>query len=199
MSKLPKSALLSKKQKRIFKISFVLLVMVSIGIGFFVGLHARRVLHVTAHQGRVDQSADCAVVLTGGPGRVREGFALLSQRQIKKLIISGVHPQATLREVFPQFPFYGISDERDIILEKRSTTTYGNVMQSLSVVEALRCRSLLVVTSSLHLYRSLRTFLAHRPEGLIVQGRAVDVWPVPTFFDQSLEILKSGFYDLWAY
>jgi len=30
-----------------------------------------------------DHRADCAVVLTGGPGRVREGFDLLAQRQVQ--------------------------------------------------------------------------------------------------------------------
>src|SRR5580692_7608735 len=87
-----------------------------------------------------DHKADCAVVLTGGPGRVREGFDLLAQGQVRKLIISGVHPKATLREIFPQWPFYGNLREEDVVLERRSATTYGNAQQSLPLVEALHCR-----------------------------------------------------------
>src|SRR5882672_1590713 len=83
-----------------------------------------------------DHKADCAVVLTGGPGRIREGFDLLAQGQVRKLIISGVHPRSTLREIFPQWPFYGGLHEDDVVLEKRSTTTYGNAQQSLPLVEA---------------------------------------------------------------
>ena len=41
---------------------------------------------------QTDMQADCAVVLTGGANRVREGFDLLSRGQIRKLIISGVNP-----------------------------------------------------------------------------------------------------------
>lgn len=173
--------------------------LVLLGVGVFVVSQARSVLKVAPQQGQIDQQADCAVVLTGGAGRVREGFSLLAQRQVKKLIISGVNPQVTLRELFPQLPFYGSIDEKDVILEKRSTTTYGNVVQSLGIVEALRCRSVLVVTSTLHMHRSLRTFQAHGPEGLSFVGRAIDVWPDPSVFDEWLEIFKSCFYALWAY
>src|ERR1043165_80438 len=70
-----------------------------------------------------DHSADCAVVLTGGPNRVREGFDLLAQGQVRKLIISGVNPRSGLRDIFPQMPFYGTINENNVILEKRSLTT----------------------------------------------------------------------------
>ena len=165
----------------------------------YLGVHARRVLGVHSTQGKMDQKADCAVVLTGGPGRIREGFSLLSQHQVRKLIISGVHPLATIREVFPQLPFYGSADERDVILEKRSTTTYGNVIQSLAILDALRCRSVLVVTSALHTYRSLRTFQAHSPEAIQVEARSIDQWPEPSMLDKALEVVKSSFYGIWAY
>src|SRR5580658_8318424 len=101
-----------------------------------------------------DHKADCAVVLTGGPGRVREGFDLLAQGQVRKLIISGVHPKATLREIFPQWPFYGNLREEDVVLERRSATTYGNAQQSLPLVEALHCRNLVLITSHLHMHRA---------------------------------------------
>ena len=40
--------------------------------------------HISSWQ--EDHHGDCAVVLTGRAGRLKEGFDLLSQRQIKKLI-----------------------------------------------------------------------------------------------------------------
>src|SRR5688572_1569964 len=105
-----------------------------------------------------DHRADCAIVVTGGPGRVREGFDLLAQGQVHKLIISGVHPKATLREIFPQWPFYGTLRAEDVVLERRSATTYGNALQSLPLVEAMRCRSLVLITSHLHMRRAFKTF-----------------------------------------
>lgn len=147
-----------------------------------------------------DDSADCAVVLTGGANRVREGFDLLSRGAVKKLIISGVHPQSELRDIFPQWPFYGNLDASNVILEKRSQTTYGNAQQSLALVQALRCRDIILVTSRLHMYRSLRTFKAEFPKHIqiiphAIYGSRSDFGWV----EKSFETAKSFFYSVWAY
>lgn len=148
----------------------------------------------------IDHKADCAVVLTGGAGRVREGFDLLAQKRIKKLIISGVFPQAKLRDIFPQWPFYGRIDTSDVILEKRSETTYGNAQQSLPLVEALHCRDLILITSRLHMYRAQKIFVAIFPPHFPIYPRSVIQGSYnPTWLDLSLEVFKSIFYSLWAY
>lgn len=146
------------------------------------------------------QTADCAVVLTGGPGRVREGFDLLSNRSVKKLVISGVFSNARLREIMPVWSFYGNLSENDVVLDRRSETTYGNAQQSLPIVEALKCRDILLVTSRLHMHRAYRTFRSSYPENIYIQKYAMiggryeaSVWEV------SFEALKSLFYSLWAY
>ena len=147
-----------------------------------------------------DQSADCAVVVTGGPNRVREGFDLLSRRAVQKLIISGVHPQAELREIFPLWPYYGDLREQDVVLERRSRTTYGNAQQSLPLVEALRCRDVILITSRAHMYRALKTFRAEFPPGFTILPRAVVGASIgPGWGEATLETLKSIFYSLWAY
>lgn len=147
-----------------------------------------------------DQRADCAVVLTGGIGRVKEGMDLLARRAVRKLIISGVNPQADWREIFPNWPYYQDVSESDIVLERRSRTTFGNAQQSLAVAEALGCRDLLVVTSRYHLHRALKTFRAEFDDRMPVEGRAV---PVGTSDSPSLEIatetMKALFYATWAY
>ncbi|NJM09759.1 MAG: YdcF family protein [Bdellovibrionaceae bacterium] len=140
------------------------------------------------------------IVLTGGPGRVREGFDLLAQGQVHKLIISGVHPRATLRDIFPQWPYYGTLRASDVVLERRSGTTYGNAQQSLPLVEALRCRSLVLVTSHLHMRRAFKTFRQVYPPELLILTRAVSSGSIPPrSSDLSFEVLKSLFYSLWAY
>ena len=146
-----------------------------------------------------DHSADCAVVLTGGPGRVREGMDLLAQGRVQKLIISGVHPGASLREIFPEFPFYGLQKD-DVILERRSGTTYGNAQQTLVLVEALHCRDLILVTSYLHMHRASRTFGGVFPPEFPLISRATVSGPLgATWWDLVLEAAKSFFYSLWAY
>jgi uncharacterized SAM-binding protein YcdF (DUF218 family) len=151
-------------------------------------------------QSAVQGNFDCAVVLTGGAGRVREGFDLLARRETQKLIISGVNENSHLREIMPQWPFYGDLNEKDVILDRRSQTTYGNAQQSLPIVEALRCREVLLITSELHMWRAYRTFLAAYPETLTVIPWSVSNPRSETgLFEIMTEVLKSQFYSVWAY
>jgi uncharacterized SAM-binding protein YcdF (DUF218 family) len=103
--------------------------------------------------------ADCAVVLTGGAGRVREAIALLSLGQIRKLIVSGVHARGTLADIFPEILYYPEVSLDSVILERRSGTTASNAQQSLIVSEALKCESVLLMTSDYHMYRAFETFV----------------------------------------
>lgn len=145
-------------------------------------------------------SVDCGVVLTGSAGRVREGFDLLEQGQIQKLIISGVHSQNTLKDLMPMWPYYSKAQEDTVFLEKRSETTFGNAQQSLQYVQALKCRDVLLITSELHMYRAYQTFRPVYPDNLYIYKHAV-ILPRThfTFFDRSLEVIKSLFYRPWAY
>lgn len=147
-----------------------------------------------------DVTADCAVVLTGGPNRVREGFDLLARKAVHKLIISGAHPQAELREIFPLLPYYGEIRDQDVVIERRSRTTYGNAQQTYALVEAIRCRDIILVTSRVHMYRSLQTFRAQFPQDFPIWPRPVIGGAVRPEWDEVLsEALKSLFYSIWAY
>lgn len=184
--------------KRWIGLALLAAVLVSSGLWFRREFNVIEAEPVSAWQ--EDHRADCAVVLTGGPGRVREGFDLLAQGQVRKLIISGVHPRATLRDIFPQWPFYGGLRVEDVVLERRSATTFGNAQQTLPLVEALRCRSLVLITSHLHMRRSYKTFRRIFPEETIIQTRSVSSGSIPPRLgDLIIETLKSLFYSVWAY
>lgn len=168
-----------------------------------VGVFRRELKHIASEPitaWEEDHRGDCAVVLTGGPGRVREGFDLLVQGQVHKLIISGVHPHASLREIFPQWPFYSGLWEEDVVLERRSATTYGNAQQSLPLVEAMRCRSVVLVTSHLHMRRAFKTFRGIFPEEILILTRSISSGSLPPQrWDLYVETAKALFYSLWAY
>lgn len=144
--------------------------------------------------------ADCAVVLTGGVGRIREGIDLLANKSVKKLIISGVNPNSYFKQIFPMWVFYPEVNESNVVLEKRSETTFGNAIQSLPLVELLKCQDVLLITSQIHMYRAERTFKKIYP-------KTIQVKPSPLFltkdsygfFDLAQETLKSLFYSLWVY
>ncbi len=170
-------------------------------IGFWLFVReARLILEQPLSSWREDDVADCAIVLTGSPNRIREGVDLLARRAVQKLIISGVNPQAGLKDIFPLWPFYGDLREQDIILERRSQTTYGNAQQSLPLVEALRCRDIILVTSRAHMRRALKTFKAEYPPGFPITPRATISYGVrPGWGELLTETAKALFYSLWAY
>ena len=178
---------------------FVTAVLVAVVV-FQFARDRERILQTKVTSWTDTRNADCAIVLTGASARIPEGFSLLGQRRVRKLIISGVYKQADLPGIFPQWPFYGVVDPNDVILEKHSLTTYGNAEQSLPIVEALRCRDVILVTSRVHMYRSLRTFRAAFPERIPIYPRAVIAGHYnPSTWELLSETFKTMFYDLWAY
>lgn len=184
------------------RIQWFLLAFLGLGVlvGWIFYLESIKILAWKPTAWERDQRADCAVVLTGWHGRVAEGFSLLAQGRIQKLIISGVNPSSQLREIFPQWPYYGRLKEENVILEKRSRTTYGNAQQSMALVEALRCRDVILVTSHLHMYRALRIFKAVFPEGYPLYPRAIVSGRYHhRLSDLVVEIMKSLFYSVWAF
>lgn len=180
-----------------------MLLVVALLVAYFITLYLKEVKKISSQTVTAwteDHSADCAIVLTGSFGRVREGFDLLTQERVRKLIISGVYRQAELRDIFPIWPYYGPISEEDVILEKRSSTTYGNAQQSLPLVEALHCRDVVLITSRLHMYRSYQIFRASFPSDIPIYPRAVVGGQLkPTMIELFIETTKSIFYDLWAY
>lgn len=175
-----------------------ILTLVLVGYAYF--RQAQIILQQRVTSWSENHHADCAVVLTGGSGRVREGFDLLAQNRVRKLIISGVYPQAELQDIFPQLPFYGSINPENVILEKRSTTTYGNAQQSLPLIEVLKCRHIVLVTSRLHMNRSFRIFKNVLPNDVRILPRAIVSGRYePTFVELFIETTKSLFYSLWAY
>lgn len=198
-----KSSLLDEESERISKRRILLGVTLAILLAGSLFRFWREWETVRAEFGQFPSqkvNVDCGVVLTGSAGRVREGFDLLEQGQINKLIISGVNPQNTLRDLLPLWPYYHKVTEDSVILEKRSETTYGNAVQSLPLVQAMKCRDVLLITSELHMYRSYRTFRPVYPETIFIYKHPV-ITARGNFsvVDQWLEVIKSLFYGPWAY
>ncbi len=139
---------------------------------------------------------DCGVVLTGSAGRIREAFEALAQKRINKLIIAGVYKEAQLSQIFPHLPFYTEVSEDDVILDKKSESTYGNAVQSLALVKALKCRNILLITSQIHMFRAHRIFQEVYPIEIRIAKMTVANKKDFGFLDRLLETVKSSFY--WA-
>ncbi len=175
-------------------------VILSIGIGFRYWRERQLIRSEFSLFPQTKIKVDCGVVLTGSAGRIREGFDLLEQKQIKKLIISGVHSQTTLKDLLPLWPYYPAVQEDTVFLEKRSETTYGNAVQSLPLVQALQCRDIVLITSELHMYRSYQVFRPVYPDSIVIYKHGVlSPHGQFSFVDELIEVTKSLFYRPWAY
>ena len=140
-------------------------------------------------------SADCGIVLTGAAGRIREGFEYLAQKKINKLIVSGVYKDAKLHEVFPYLPLYPEINSDDIILEKKSETTFGNAQQSLVLVENVKCKDIVLITSQIHMRRAYHIFKATFPSEYSIKKLSLpNSKNEKSLFDHGIEVVKSMFY-----
>lgn len=190
---------MKKRQKVLFTLgSLLLLSLVYLSGLFYSHYNTIREYPVTAWL--EDHRADCGVVLTGGPNRIQDALEQLYLKRIKKLIISGVNPATQLRDIFPEKPFYGDLDGDDIILEKRSLTTFGNAQQALPLIEALNCKDFVLMTSKLHMFRAFNTFRNHFPAEIPIYRRStLGKRHSARSSRLGAEAFKTVFYDLWFF
>ena len=182
-----------------FFLSVILGVLVLIIFGLLTYREVNRILSTEPTSWTMDHKADCGVVLTGGSYRVREGLDLLSQNNIRKLIISGIYRTTTLIDIFPEIPFYGNINAQDIVLENMSETTYGNAKKVFVIARELECNDIVLITSRLHMYRAYRTFRAVFPREYRIQQRAVISGTLkPSKLNILYEVISSILYrPLW--
>jgi hypothetical protein len=190
--------MINKKKSLSLVLIFSLMVFVYGGSLFYRHFHMVSQYPITAWE--EDHFADCGVVLTGSANRINDGLEQLYLKRVKKVIISGVHPLAQLRDIFPQRAFFGDLDEDDIILEKRSLTTYGNALQTLPLVEALNCKDVVLITSKLHMHRAYSTFRRYFPAEIPIYPRSTVGRRMESHWTSvGGEAIKSVFYDLWFF
>lgn len=99
--------------------------------------------------------ADGIVVLTGGQTRIAEAARLLAEGRGERLLISGVNPQ-TRGDSLQKLS--GLAEEKFsccVDLGYAALDTVGNAAETQRWAEALRYNSLIVVTASYHMPRSL--------------------------------------------
>ena len=178
---------------------FIYIALIALlGYRFFVEIKSLQIEPIRAW--KEDFTGDCAVVLTGGGGRLREAIALVQRKSIQWLIISGVHSSTSKTDLLTPWEIIWGVDQEKIILEKNSQSTYGNALQSLAILEALQCHKVLLVTSTIHMSRAFKTFESVLPESISLQRYSVaPARSEVSWTGLATEALKSLFYSLWAY
>ena len=128
--------------------------------------------------------ADAVVVLTGGAERIAEGVRLLRQGTGRRLLISGVNERTTRWDVAAR----GTPEDQEaffsccVDLGYRARSTIGNALEARRWATAQGFRSLVVVTSSYHMPRTLAEFSHAMPEvaltpfSVVPEGAHLDQW-----------------------
>jgi uncharacterized SAM-binding protein YcdF (DUF218 family) len=146
------------------------------------------------------EGADCAVVLTGGRGRLHFGLKLLRKNQVRELLVSGVNKETELVDLISWQDELMNVGLKNLHLERQSRTTFGNAQQSWPILEALNCNSVYLVTSQIHMPRAMKTFLAEKPAGITLVAISS---PAPIqeriFSAKVWESFKYVFYSYWAF
>lgn len=126
--------------------------------GFFV--FASRVTRTIAPE---LATADGIVVLTGGALRIRSAADLLESGRGRRLLITGVYRKTTPEQILELSGLETGKFDCCVDLDYAALNTRGNAEQTREWVLAHNFRSLIIVTASYHMPRSIAEFRSHMP------------------------------------
>lgn len=126
-----------------------------LGAALFVGGFFWFVQSIEPHTQRFSLKADGIVALTGGTFRISEADRLLEAGLGKRLLISGVNQRTTRKEVKKLMPKSAPYFDCCVDIDRKALNTVGNADETGKWVRRHGFRSLIIVTSSYHMPRSL--------------------------------------------
>ncbi|WP_319774724.1 YdcF family protein [Breoghania sp.] len=137
------------------RIYVAVLGLLGLSVGTFLAGYVLFAIHVASIVADPEVKADGIVVLTGGRERISGALELLQGGRAQRLLISGVHPATTPRQIIRL-----TESEEDIFtccvdLDRRAMNTIGNAQESRKWAERNGFHSLIVVTSAYHMPRGI--------------------------------------------
>ena len=139
-----------------FRVAVAAFVVAVLGFPVFVWSLAR----TSSDPGR----ADAIVALTGGEGRLQAALELLDQGKGARLLISGVHTGTTRAELFDAVGGLSRRALCCVDLGRSAENTIGNAGETSAWVSKHKYRTVIIVTASYHMPRSLLELQAVLPE-----------------------------------
>lgn len=157
----PARAKKASRLGRFFRFTALFAVALSVallaGFGFFIQL-------IASESHGNSAKADAIVVLTGGEARIPEAVKLLAEGRGQRLLISGVNPITTRNELARLTPYSKKWFSCCIDVDQIARDTIGNAEETRQWVDKLQFRSLIVVTASYHMPRSLAELRRAMPD-----------------------------------
>jgi len=123
-------------------------------------------------------TTDAIVVLTGGPGRIQRGLALLADGRAKRMLVSGADPTVRPHELALEYRAPLRLFDCCVDLGREAVDTRSNADETVRWIERRRYRSVRLVTTDWHMRRArfeLSHALARSENGaqIVVVGDAV--------------------------
>jgi len=108
--------------------------------------------------------ADAIVVLTGGTERIHKALELLEDGRASRLLISGVHPGTSQKQIAASTAVDEKLFDCCVDLDRVALNTMGNAHETADWARRFGFRSLLVVTSAYHIPRAEIELRAAMPD-----------------------------------
>jgi uncharacterized SAM-binding protein YcdF (DUF218 family) len=148
------------------------LVCLGLGLAFAIGFW-RFADRVASAAPPPDVRAEGIVALTGGASRIQDALQLLAEGRGRRLLITGVNPATSRRELLRHVPGSDPLFDCCVDLDWRAMNTIGNAEETRKWAERRGFRSLIVVTSAYHVPRSMAEL------NRVLPGVELIAYPVP--------------------
>jgi len=158
-----------KRKRKRGKWSRRLLVVLILAIAWIGGLAAFVYLAVPKSFVDSGQRTDAIVVLTGGSGRLEEGFKLLAERRAEKLFISGVYRGVDVSELLQLSAQTPDNVDCCVALGYAATNTRENAVETMAWARQAGYRSIRLVTANYHMPRSALEFRRAMPDVDVIE------------------------------
>lgn len=143
-----------------FRVAVATFVVAALGFPIFVWSLARTSID--------PENAEAIVALTGGAERLSAALELLDRGKGDRLLISGVHAETTRQELLEAVGQPAQRAACCVDLGRGAESTIGNASETASWAEEHGYKSLIVVTASYHMPRSLLELHATMPRVKLV-------------------------------
>jgi uncharacterized SAM-binding protein YcdF (DUF218 family) len=142
----------------------IIKILLSLVVAGLLGGFIAFAVSATALNEPSGQRADAIVVVTGGEDRINVALALLRQGSGRRLLISGVNPRTSEAAIRDHAGERRQLFDCCVDIGREASDTIGNAEETRDWTAGHGYRSLIVVTSSYHMPRTLTEFARAMPE-----------------------------------